>query len=244
MDAVEIVSNVAEARDQRQRRPAASCSSATCKRAADSPRSPTIPGPKMSLSISGRSRPRKKRTPVSTTSLIRNMLIQASPQREIRVRVSNDANSTSDEFQLAWVDDANKPIGDPTPAYVPAGESRIVRVPRPADAGAATRLHLTGDNDDFDNTTYLAARPDAATSVLYIGDDRADDAKGLRYYLERALTEGASHAVAIATAAANKPLPLESHAETPLAVVTTSPPPIKSNDCEIMPPLAATFSLF
>jgi hypothetical protein len=147
----------------------------------------------------------------------------AVPPRDVRVRVSNDADSTADEFQLAWIDEANKPIGDSTPAYVPAGESRIVRVPRPANAAAATRLHLTGDSDDFDNTIYFAARRDAATSVLYIGDDRADDAKGLRYYLERALTEGASHAVRLATTAANKPLPLDSPTETPLAVVTAEP---------------------
>ena len=64
----------------------------------------------------------------------------AAAEREIRVRVSNDADSTADEFQLAWIDESDKPIGDATPAYVPAGESRIVRVPRPPTATAATPL--------------------------------------------------------------------------------------------------------
>ena len=184
MDAVEIVNNVAEARDQHQplaRRIVLVSDMQEGSRLTRARR----------LSLARRCRARapaghvrrKKQTPACITSPIPIAPNPPLAEREIRVRVSNDADSTADEFQLAWLDQANKPIGDSTPAYVPAGESRIVRVPRPANPAAATRLRLTGDNHDFDNTIYLAARPDAATSVLYLGDDRADDAKGLRYYL-------------------------------------------------------------
>jgi hypothetical protein len=222
MDAVEIVNNVAEARDQHQRPARRILLISDMQEGSRLTALADYPWPEdVALDL-------RPVTPSQKTNAGLHYVADMEhadssvPAREIRVRVSNDANSTADEFQLAWVDDANEPIGDPTSAYVPAGESRIVRVRRPTDAGAATRLHLTGDNDDFDNTTYLAARPDAATSVLYIGDDRADDAKGLRYYLERALTEGASQAVAIKTPEPDKALPLESPAVTPLAIVTAA----------------------
>jgi len=147
----------------------------------------------------------------------------ATQARDVRVRVSNDADSTAEEFKIAWTDAANKPLGDATPAYVPAGESRIVRVPRPAGAAAATRLHLTGDHEEFDNTIYLTSRPDVAASVLFIGSDRADDAKGLRYYLERALNEGDARAIKLVTPTNDKQLGLDSIAATPLVVVTAPP---------------------
>ena len=45
--------------------------------------------------------------------------------KDLRVRVSNDATSKKESFELAWTDDKAPPI----PAYVPPGESRVVRVP-------------------------------------------------------------------------------------------------------------------
>jgi hypothetical protein len=74
----------------------------------------------------------------------------AASAREIRVRVSNDAESTVDEFNLTWLDEHAKPIGSPAQTYLPAGESRIVHVPRPDAAKQARRLQLTGDAFDFD----------------------------------------------------------------------------------------------
>jgi hypothetical protein len=147
----------------------------------------------------------------------------AAAAREIRVRVSNDADSTSDEFQLTWLDKSDKPIGDPTSAYVPAGESRIIRVPRPPPPAASSCLQLSGDAFDFDNTLYLAARKHAATTVVYLGDDRPDGPKALRFYLERALADGLARPTALDAAPREKPLPLETPGATPLAVLATSP---------------------
>ncbi len=48
---------------------------------------------------------------------------------ELRVRVSNDEDSTSDEFQLQWIDEADKPVDNPISVYVPADESRVVACP-------------------------------------------------------------------------------------------------------------------
>ena len=117
----------------------------------------------------------------------------------------------------------DKQIGEPITAYVPAGESRVVRVPRPLEAQASQRLRLSGDDCDFDNTLYLATRPQAEMSVVYLGTDAANDAQGPRYYLERAVTNGLSQPVELVTPAPEEPLSLEPPAATPLVVVTSEP---------------------
>jgi hypothetical protein len=145
----------------------------------------------------------------------------AVPATETRVRVSNDADSKTDEFQISWLDGVGKPVASSVPAYVPAGESRVIRVANPPSPNLPTRLQLVGDDFDFDNSLYLAAANTATANVIYLGDDRADDAQGLRYYLERALTEGLADRAVLSVPASDKPLPIESAATTPLVVVTS-----------------------
>lgn len=144
----------------------------------------------------------------------------ADKPRELRVRVSNDAASAVDQFKLAWIGEDHEQIGEPTAAYVPAGESRVVRVPRPAAAMATRRLRLTGDYCEFDNMLYLASRPQADVSVVYLGADAADDPQQPRYYLQRALANGLSRPVELVSPKSDEPLSLESPAATPLVVVT------------------------
>jgi hypothetical protein len=146
-----------------------------------------------------------------------------SAARELRVRVTNDEEAAVDQFQLEWLNDSHRRVGNPVSAYVPAGESRVVRVPRPKNT-SASRLRLRGDEYDFDNTLYLATRAEAARNVVYIGTDEPNDPEGLRYYLERALTDGMSQPVKIEIVDAKMPLAIASPATTPLVVVTTEPP--------------------
>jgi hypothetical protein len=110
---------------------------------------------------------------------------------DLRVRVWNEADSRRDRFELDWVDGRGRSAGSPVPVYVPAGESRVVRLRRPSGSAAPQRLRLKGDAVEFDNTLYLAAgKPDEAT-VFYLGNDTAANPDGLRYYLERALPAAA-----------------------------------------------------
>jgi hypothetical protein len=138
---------------------------------------------------------------------------------ELRVRVSNDADSAANEFELEWLDASEKAVGTPVTAHVPAGESRIVRVRRPKDK--ASRLRLSGDNCDFDNTLYFADRAEAAQSVIYVGADEPDDPEGLRFYLERALTDGLSRAVHLESIKGPRALAIRPATETPLVVATS-----------------------
>jgi hypothetical protein len=111
---------------------------------------------------------------------------EADPR--LRVRVSNDSGSR-DRFELLWTDpdgsrDAANP-DKPIDVYVPPGESRVVRVSRPAGPAARRALRLKGDSHAFDNTLYLGDLGREETSVVYVGPSRADDPAGLLYYLER-----------------------------------------------------------
>jgi hypothetical protein len=140
---------------------------------------------------------------------------------ELRVRVSNDAESAANEFELQWLDESGRAVGAAVTAHVPAGESRIVRVRRPNEK--ASRLRLTGDNCDFDNTLYFASRAEVANSVIYLGADEPDDPEGLQFYLERALSDGLSRAVHLESIAGERALAIRSASETPLVVVASEP---------------------
>jgi hypothetical protein len=108
----------------------------------------------------------------------------------LRVRVTNQPDSTHDQFALTWAD-ARGPLPGlaPVNVYVPAGRSQVVRVPWPPPDHPANRLVLTGDDFDFDNTVYVVPPRKEQVRVVFLGDDAADDTRGLRYYLESALAE-------------------------------------------------------
>lgn len=130
-------------------------------------------------------------------------------EKLIRVRVGNDSGER-DAFTLAWTDEEGNLLkGEtPTPAYVPPGESRVVRVPRPigtqakAAAFAMQSLHLVlqGDQRDFDNALYLAERSRDQEAILYLGPDsdaKSDDPEGLLYYVRRAFADTPSRSVTV-----------------------------------------------
>ncbi|HEX2473876.1 MAG TPA: BatA domain-containing protein [Lacipirellulaceae bacterium] len=147
---------------------------------------------------------------------------------EVRVRVANDADSAANDFELEWLDENGRAIGTPVATHVPAGESRIVRVRRLNER--ASRLQLSGDNCDFDNMLYFANRAEAAQSVVYLGADEPADPEGLRFYLERALTDGLTHPVNLETIEGEKPLAVGSATETPLVVVTFEPSQVQARE--------------
>ena len=102
----------------------------------------------------------------------------------------NDQSSRREKFELIWVDEHGKEAADPpVEVYVPPGESRVVRVPRPKGSGLYRLLRLRGDERGYDNTIYFADERREEKTVLYIGTDRADDHAGLLYYLERVFVD-------------------------------------------------------
>ena len=133
---------------------------------------------------------------------------EADPR--LRVRVSNDAG-TRDRFELLWVDDggSSEAAGKPLNVYVPPGESRVVRVPRPTGAAPHRRLRLKGDAHAFDNTLFLVDEGKEEATVVYVGNDRPDDPAGLLYYLERVFHDTPRRSVRIRTLAPSELLAWE-----------------------------------
>jgi hypothetical protein len=152
--------------------------------------------------------------------------VDAEPADHLRVRVFNDSGSRRENFHLHWVSQTGAETDKPIDIYVPPGESRIVRVPRPTDRASSLRsLQLTGDSYDFDNTLFLAdERPEEAT-VLYLGADRADDPNGLLYYLQRVFLDTSHRRVHIRSSRPSEVLAWDSKSPPPLILLTAETTP-------------------
>jgi len=123
-----------------------------------------------------------------------------APDAELRVRIVNAVDSTGDQFFVSWrAGDVNPPVNrdtkqttsssnDATAVYVPPGQSRVVKLPRPQDNLLADRIVLGGDDHDFDNTHYVVPPRKQEATLLYAGADAADDPQGLQYYLRLAVS--------------------------------------------------------
>lgn len=105
---------------------------------------------------------------------------------DARVRVVNAADSRSDQFTLSWASDAKSANGE-TPVYVPAGQSRVIRLPRGPDSLLADRIVLRGDDHDFDNRFFVVPPRKLEATLLYAGKDAAEDPEGLQLYLRLAV---------------------------------------------------------
>ena len=136
--------------------------------------------------------------------------------KDLRVRVANDPGSRREGFQLVWVDAKGGEVGPPVDAYVPPGESRVVKVPRAP--GLAT-LRLKGDVHGFDNTLYLATEVKGEATVLYVGNDAPDDAEGLLYYLARVFEDTPRRTVKVVSKKPTEPLTIDSPRSEPLVVL-------------------------
>ncbi|HMO14913.1 MAG TPA: BatA domain-containing protein [Pirellulaceae bacterium] len=114
--------------------------------------------------------------------------------RETRVRVFNTADALTNRFTVQWEDarDILKSEGGIT-FVVPPGTNQTLSVPR--RNSEATLLRLQGDAATFDNEFYTRPLVKHVYTVGYLGDDAADDADGLQFYLRRALTDTATREV-------------------------------------------------
>jgi hypothetical protein len=146
---------------------------------------------------------------------------RAAVDLPVRVRVANEPGSRRERFALRWVDPpgAGRPVD--VDVYVPPGESRVVRVPRPPGAAPGRALRLSGDAQDFDNTLFFAAERREEATVLYVGADGADDPAGPRYYIERAFSDTPRRVVRVASRPPAAELTWESDRAVPLIVLTT-----------------------
>lgn len=143
----------------------------------------------------------------------------------LRVRVTNQPDSTRDQFTLAWHDEKGAVPGlDPVKVYVPLGRSHIVRVPWPSPDQPTDRLVLAGDDADFDNTLYVVPPRKDMVRVAFLGDDAPDDTRGLRYYLDGALAETPRRKAEVVARKSAEPLTEPDLLDVRLAVVAAPVP--------------------
>lgn len=145
------------------------------------------------------------------------------PDGKLRVRVTNQADSTKENLTLAWANE-NGPVpnAEPQKVYVAPGRSQIVRVSWPNQGQRVDRLVLAGDESDFDNTLYVVPPRVESVRVLFVGNDAADDPKGLRYYLQSVLGDTARRKVDFAVRRADEALPDTDLVGTRLVVVAAA----------------------
>ena len=137
----------------------------------------------------------------------------------IRVRVTNSAGAKQEQFRLTW----NTTPDSVAEAYVPPGESRVVKVPRPPVGAPPPTLKLTGDAHPFDNALYFAGAQRQELTVFFLGTDAATDPGGLLYFLERAWGETPERLVRVVARAPNAPLAWDEARHAPLVVLTGPP---------------------
>lgn len=105
----------------------------------------------------------------------------AGAEDDVRVRVVNASDSRKEKFRLDW----SSISGASAEIYLPPGQSRTFTAPK-LPAGTATgKLQLSGDDVEFDNTSYFAAPEIENVEIACLGMEPSNDPAGLLYYLQR-----------------------------------------------------------
>ena len=112
---------------------------------------------------------------------------------------------------------------DETAVYVPPGQSRVVKLPRPEENLQADRIVLRGDDHDFDNTFFVVPPRKQEVKLLYAGTDAADDEEGPQYYLRLATSGDPLRQVEVQSLSADDTAAI--NAQPQLVVVTRKPSP-------------------
>ncbi len=101
-------------------------------------------------------------------------------ENDIHVRVVNAGNSRKEKFRLDWGGG-----GASSDIYLPPGQSRTFTAPKLAAGTATGKLQLSGDDIEFDNTSYFTAPEIENISIACLGMEPSNDPAGLLYYLQR-----------------------------------------------------------
>jgi hypothetical protein len=109
------------------------------------------------------------------------------------VRVTNSKDSRKEKFHLAW-----QGGGDSAEIYLPPGQTRTFPTPKLPAGKATGALQLSGDDADFDNTSYFAAPEIQDVSICYLGNDSTNDPATLLYYLQRVFPDTPRRRVTVA----------------------------------------------
>ena len=139
----------------------------------------------------------------------------------VRVRVSNSADSRREQFKVGWAQPGGRDFaGKPLELYVPAGQSRIVNAPLPAPERAADRIMLQGDDEEFDNTVFVAPPESTRLSVIYLGSEPETASRQPLFFLKRAFQETGRQSVEVTARSPATPINAREGQAATLFVVT------------------------
>lgn len=108
-----------------------------------------------------------------------------STTNAVRVFVSNASDSQQELLRLAWSDTDGRALAAEEQAYLPAGQSRVVRLPALTNAVAANRITLLGDEEPFDNEIHLVPEEAEELSIVVLGADDDRQPGSLAFFLRR-----------------------------------------------------------
>ena len=119
--------------------------------------------------------------------------------KQTKVRVSNAANSQSEQFELRW-----KGSNESVSVYVPPGSSRVISAPE--RDGDASQLVLTGDEHTFDNTLFVEPYERTRFNVLSLETAKSDSLHRVNSVLKGAFPTTANRRVDITSQETAQPL--------------------------------------
>ena len=123
---------------------------------------------------------------------------RSASQSGTRVRVSNSSDSKGEQFQIGWTRAGQAVLASaPMDIYLPPGQSRIVAAPKPPPGLELGRLFLTGDEEAFDNSVYLAQPKAEQINLFFLGADSEKDPSQCLFYLKRAFQQTAHQNIQI-----------------------------------------------
>lgn len=161
-------------------------------------------------------------TPNASVHLLERSLLESDPLA-VRLRVVNSAGRRK-KLELSWGDGRQQSGGETVEA--PKAGSKVVRSKRPDDLAGADRVHLAGDQDDFDNVCYVLPPLPRPVHLVFWGDEGEKDPQGLRLYLENAALTAPHHEVHVHGIPGNDVAPLEQLVQADLVVLTQALPDI------------------
>ncbi|MCP4812259.1 MAG: VWA domain-containing protein [Planctomycetaceae bacterium] len=106
-----------------------------------------------------------------------------------RLRIDNAAGSTSENYQVQWATSEGPVPGiPPSSVYVLPGKSHVMRLPE-RKAASWDRLVLTGDQQPFDNTLFIAPRVQETFDIGFVGPGSSKNPEDLLYYLDSVFSD-------------------------------------------------------
>jgi hypothetical protein len=105
-------------------------------------------------------------------------------------RISNSVNGIGDELEFLAHTTAGETLSQKV--HVPPGRSRVVELPGEWADKSVERLAIRGDAAEFDNQFHFAQNRQQTVRIVYIGEDKPNDAEGSLFYLASAFQQSST----------------------------------------------------